>query len=77
MPTRAPHVPSLAQPTIKLFKLVKKARQLGYKTFSGTIDAVTTKNWLQRVFDTLTNMKLDDELKLRVVTRLMDKSATT
>ena len=36
-----------------------------------------TKNWLKRVFDTLTYMELDDDLKLRVVTRLIDKSAGT
>ena len=36
-----------------------------------------TKNWLKRVFDTLTNMELDDNLKLRMVTRLIDKSVTT
>ena len=46
---------------------MKKARQLGCETFFGTIDTV----------DTLTNMELDDELKLRVATRLMDKSVAT
>ena len=29
------------------------------------------------VYDTLTNMELDDELKLRVATRLIDKSVAT
>ena len=35
------------------------------------------KNWLKRVFETLTNMELDDDLKLRVTTRLIDKIAAT
>ena len=53
-----------------MFKLVKKTRQLGSETFLGSIDAVVAKNWSKKVFDTLTDMELDDELKLRVVTRL-------
>ena len=35
------------------------------------------KNWLKKIFDTLTDMKLDDDRKLRVVTRLINKSATS
>ena len=46
-------------------------------TFLYTIDAVVAKNWLKRVSDTLIDMELDDELKLRVATRLIDKSATS
>ena len=66
-------VPPPAQPMVKLSKLVKEARQLGCETFSGTVDVVAAKNWLKRVSDTLTNMELNDELKLRVATRLLDK----
>ena len=58
-------------------KLVKKARLLSCETFLGSIDAVVARNWLKRVFDTLIDMELDDELKLSVATRLIDKSATT
>ena len=47
------------------------------ETFSGTIDIVAMKNWLKRVSNTLTDMELNDELKLRVATRLIDKSAIT
>ena len=39
------------------------------------MDAVAVKNWLKRISDTLIDMELNDELKLRVATRLMDKSA--
>ena len=39
------------------------------------MDAVVVKNWLKKVLDTLTDMELDDELKLRVSTRPLDKSA--
>ena len=69
--------PTTPQQGVKLSKLVKEVRQLGCETFSGLVDAVMTKNWLKRVFDTLTNMELDDNLKLRMVTRLIDKSVTT
>ena len=57
--------------------MVKKARQLGCEIFFGTMDAIVAKNWLKRVSDTLTNIKLDDELKLKVTSRLIDKSAVT
>ena len=40
------------------------------------MDAVMEKNWLKRVFDSLTDKELDDNLKLRMATRLIDKSAT-
>ena len=65
------------QPIVKLSKLIKKARQLGCQTFFGTIDAVAAKNWLKRISDILIDMKLDDELKLRVATRLINKSTAT
>ena len=50
---------------------------MGCETFSRSVDAVVAKNWLTRVFDTLNYMELDDELKLKVATRLIDKRATT
>ena len=50
---------------------------MGCKTFSSTVDVVIINNLLKRVLNTLTNMELDDELKLRVATRLIDKSAAT
>ena len=33
------------------------------------------RNWLKRVSDTLTDIKLDDNLKLRMTTKLIDKNA--
>ena len=60
-----------------LSKLVKEAKQLGCQTFSSTIDVVAAKKWLRKVSDTLSDMELDDELKLKIVTRLIDKSAAT
>ena len=71
-PTQPP-----TQPAIKLSKLLKEARQLDCETFSGTVDVVAANNWLKRVSDTLTGMELNDELKLMVATRLIDKSAAT
>ena len=72
-----PLVTSPAQPTLKLSKLVKEARQLGCETFSGIVDAIAKKNWQKKVSNTLTDMELDDELKLRVATKLRDKSVAT
>ena len=63
------------QSRVKLSKLVKEARLLGCDTFSRTIGVVIAKNWLKKIFNTLTDMKLNDSLKPRVATRLMDKSA--
>ena len=62
---------------VKLSKLIKEARTLGCETFSGTVDTVVERNWLKRVSDTLNDMELDDNLKLKVATRLIDKSAAT
>ena len=77
MPPTVIFAPPLAQPAVKLSKLVKKVRQLGCETFSSTIDVVIAKNWLKRVTDTLIDMELDNKLKLRVATRLIDKRAAT
>ena len=62
---------------VKLSKLIKEAKLLGCETFSGSVDAIIAKNWLKRITDTLTDMELDDILKLKVATRLMDKSVAT
>ena len=65
------------QQGVKLSKLVKKVSQLGCKIFFGLVDTVVAKNWLKKIFDTLVDMDLDDNLKLRVATRLMNKSVAT
>ena len=75
MPPTVTFAQPSAQPILELSKLVKKAKQLGCETFSITVDAVVGKNWLKRVSNTLIDMELDDELKLKVTTRLIDKSA--
>ena len=41
------------------------------------MDAIVAKNWLKRVSDILIDMEFDDDLKLKVATRLIDKSAIT
>ena len=50
---------------------------MGCESLFDIVDAIATKNWLKRVSNTLTDMELDDELKLRVVIRLINKSVTT
>ena len=70
-----------AQPStqqgVKLFKLVKDARLLGCETFSRSVDAIVAKNWLKNITNTMIDMELEDRLKLKVATKLMDKSAAT
>ena len=68
---------SSTTPGIKLSKLINEARTLGCETFSGIADVVVARNWLKRVSDTLNDMELDDDLKFKVATRLIDKSAVT
>ena len=50
---------------------------MGCETYSSSVDVVAIKNYLKKVFDTLTDIDLEDELKLRVATKLSDKSAAT
>ena len=52
------------QPGVKLSKLVKKARLLGCQTFSGSVDAIVAKNWINKVSDTIVDMKLEDTFNL-------------
>ena len=35
------------------------------------------KNWMKKITDTMVDMELEDNLKLKVATRLMDKSVAT
>ena len=74
MPPMATCAQPPAQSIVKLSKLVMEARQLGCETFSSAVDVAVAKNWLKRVSDTLTNMELNDELKLKVETRLINKN---
>ena len=71
----ASFVPPLAQFVVKLSKLVKEVTQLGCETFLCIVDVVAIRNWLNKVLDTLTDRELNDEMKLWVATRLIDKIA--
>ena len=44
---------------------------------SGSVDAIVAKNWMKKITDTMIDMELEDNLKMKVVTRLMDKSVAT
>ena len=77
VPLPTTHAQPSTQPGLKLSKLVKEARLLGCQTFSGTMDAIVAKNWIKKVSDTMVDMELEDTLKLRVATRLLDQSAAT
>ena len=77
----APLPTIFAQPStqqgVKLSKLVKKAKLLGCEIFFGSGDAIVAKNWMKKITDTMVDMELEDSLKLKLATRLIDKSATT
>ena len=75
-PPPTTHAQPSTQSGLKLSKMVKKARLLGCQTFSRSIDAIVAKNWIKKVSDTMVDMELEDTLKLRVATRLLDQSAT-
>ncbi|XVF07246.1 hypothetical protein REPUB_Repub06bG0122200 [Reevesia pubescens] len=77
IPPQMPQAASAEQSAPKLSKLIKEARQLGCESFFGTVNAVVAKNWLKRVTNTVNDMGLDDESKLKVATRLLEQSATT
>ena len=62
---------------MKLSKLINEAKLLGYEAFSGTVDVIVSKNWMTKITDTIVDMELKNSLKLKVATRLMDKSAIT
>ena len=72
LPLPTPYAQPFTQPGLKLSKLVKEARLLACQTFSGSVDAVVAKNWIKKVSDTMVNMELEDTLKLKVATRLLD-----
>ena len=36
-----------------------------------------TKNWMNKITDTMVDMELEDNLKMKMAKRLMDKSAAT
>ena len=44
---------------------------------SGSVDAIVAKNWMKKITVTIIDMELEDNLKIKVVTRLMDKSVAT
>ena len=81
VPYPAPPPTTFAQPStqqgVKLSKLVKEVRLLSCETFSGSVDAIVAKNWMEKITNIMIDMELEDNLKLKVATRLMDKIATT
>ena len=50
---------------------------MGCEIFSGSVYAIMAKNWLKKITNTMIDMELEDRLKLKVATKLMDKSAAT
>ena len=71
MPYSTPPPTTYAQPSsqqgMKLSKLVKEVRLLGCQAFSGSVDAIVAKNWMKKITNTMVDMELEDNLKLKVV----------
>ena len=42
--------------------------------FSRSVDAIVAKNWMKKITGTMVDMELEDNLKLKVATRLIYKS---
>ncbi|WRX14562.1 Retrotransposon gag domain - like 10 [Theobroma cacao] len=79
-PITAPIPPPLIPPQtpdVSIFKKLKEARQLGCVSFTGELDAIAARDWVIQVSKTLTDIRLDDEMKLKVATRLFKKRART
>ncbi|EOY26605.1 Gag protease polyprotein, putative [Theobroma cacao] len=75
VPPVTPSVP-LAH-DVSISKKLKEARQLGCVSFVGELDATAAKDWINQVSETLSDMRLEDEMKLIVATRLLEKRART
>ncbi|EOY00084.1 Gag protease polyprotein [Theobroma cacao] len=75
VPQDTPTVPSM--PDISISKKLKEARQLGYVSFTGELDPTIAKDWINQVSETLSDMRLEDDMKLIVATRLLEKRART
>ncbi|EOY00148.1 Gag protease polyprotein, putative [Theobroma cacao] len=73
VPPVTPSVP-LAH-DVSISKKLKEARQLGCVSFVGELDATAAKDWINQVSETLFDMRLEDEMKLIVATRLLEKRA--
>ncbi|WRX23681.1 Retrotransposon gag domain - like 10 [Theobroma cacao] len=64
-------------PDVSISKKLKEARQLSCISFKGDLDATAAKDWIIQVSETLNDMRLDDDMKLMVATRLLEKRART
>ncbi|EOY13861.1 Gag protease polyprotein [Theobroma cacao] len=76
VPPVTPLVPPPVQ-DVSISKKLKEARQLGCVSFTGELDATVAKDWINQVSETLSDMRLDDDMKLMVATRLLEKRART
>ncbi|EOY08575.1 Gag protease polyprotein [Theobroma cacao] len=76
VPPATPLVPPLVH-DVSISKNLKEARQLGCVSFTGELDATVAKDWINQVSETLSDMGLDDDMKLMVATRLLEKRART
>ncbi|EOY32140.1 Gag protease polyprotein [Theobroma cacao] len=75
VPPVTPSVP-LAH-DVSISKKLKEARQLCCVSFVGELDATAAKDWINQVLETLSDMRLEDEMKLIVAMRLLEKRART
>ncbi|XP_017985245.1 PREDICTED: caskin-1-like [Theobroma cacao] len=76
VPPPPPLVPPLV-PDVSIAKKWKEARQLDYVSFTSELDPTVAKDWINQVSETFFDIRLDDDLKLMVTTRLLEKRART
>ena len=60
---------------VRLTKLVKEVRQLGCESFFGTGEIVVVQNWIDKVEETLADLRVADTDRVAVATRLLERNA--
>ncbi|WRX24309.1 Retrotransposon gag domain - like 10 [Theobroma cacao] len=84
--TQIGQIPPIVPPTtlsvppiqdVSISKKLNEARQLGCMSFKGELDATVAKDWINQVSETLSDMRLDDYMKLMVAMTLLEKRART
>ncbi|EOY26510.1 DNA/RNA polymerases superfamily protein [Theobroma cacao] len=62
---------------VSISKKLKEARQLGCVFFTGELDATVAKDWINQVSEALSDMGLDDDMKLMQRPSRFSRSAMT
>ena len=70
-------VPTFKDSMVGLVHLVKNMREMGYEPFIGEHDAVISWRWIQKLKNTLNQIRVAEELRVDYVTQLLSDKAQT